>query len=111
MGGAGVRAVLGGVVVRSGRHVVDRPRCCSSGCRRSTACGRRSFFAVTQHIGLREDVLDRLTDTCTVYMNPVLRFLYLNMNYHLEHHLFPTRAVPRPPLRCTVEAPHHLPRG
>ena len=22
-------------------------------------------------------------------MNPVLRFLYLNMNYHLEHHMFP----------------------
>ena len=48
------------------------------------------FFAVTQHIGLREDVLDHRLNTRTVYMNPVLRFLYLNMNYHLEHHLFPT---------------------
>ena len=25
----------------------------------------------------------------TVYMNPVFRFVYWNMNYHLEHHMFP----------------------
>lgn len=50
------------------------------------------FFAATQHAGLREDVLDHRLNTRTVYMNPLLRFLYLNMNYHLEHHLFP--AVP-----------------
>lgn len=48
------------------------------------------FFAATQHAGLREDVLDHRLNTRTVYMNPVLRFLYLNMNYHLEHHLFPS---------------------
>ena len=47
------------------------------------------FFAVTQHAGLREDVLDHRMSTRTVYINPVLRFLYLNMNYHLEHHMFP----------------------
>jgi len=50
------------------------------------------FFAITQHAGLKEDVLDHRLNTRTVYMNPVFRFLYLNMNYHLEHHLFP--AVP-----------------
>lgn len=50
------------------------------------------FFAVTQHAGLREDVLDHRLNTRTVYVNPAFRFLYLNMNYHLEHHLFP--AVP-----------------
>jgi Na+-transporting NADH:ubiquinone oxidoreductase subunit F len=50
------------------------------------------FFGITQHAGLREDVLDHRLNTRTVYMNPVFRFLYLNMNYHLEHHLFP--AVP-----------------
>lgn len=48
------------------------------------------FFGITQHAGLREDVLDHRLNTRTVYMNPVLRFLYLNMNYHLEHHLFPS---------------------
>lgn len=50
------------------------------------------FFAITQHAGLREDVLDHRYSTRSVKMNPVFRFLYLNMNYHLEHHLFP--AVP-----------------
>jgi MocE subfamily Rieske [2Fe-2S] domain protein len=48
------------------------------------------FFAITQHAGLREDVLDHRYITRSVRMNPVFRFLYLNMNYHLEHHLFPS---------------------
>ena len=48
------------------------------------------FFGLTQHAGLREDVLDHRLNTRTVYMNPVFRFLYLNMNYHVEHHLFPS---------------------
>ena len=50
------------------------------------------FFGITQHAGLREDVLDHRLNTRTVYINPVFRFLYLNMNYHVEHHMFP--AVP-----------------
>jgi len=50
------------------------------------------FFGATQHLGLQEDVLDHRLNSRTVYMNPVLRFLYLNMNYHVEHHMFP--AVP-----------------
>jgi fatty acid desaturase len=44
---------------------------------------------VTQHGGLAEDVLDHRLNSRTVYMNPVLRFLYWNMNYHVEHHMFP----------------------
>ena len=47
------------------------------------------FFGITQHAGLREDVLDHRLNTRTVYMNPLFRFLYSNMNYHIEHHLFP----------------------
>ena len=47
-------------------------------------------FGATQHLGLQEDVLDHRLNTRTVYMNPILRFLYWNMNYHTEHHLFPT---------------------
>lgn len=46
-------------------------------------------FGLTQHAGLAEDVLDHRLNCRTVYMNPVLRFLYLNMNYHVEHHMFP----------------------
>jgi fatty acid desaturase len=46
-------------------------------------------FGTTQHAGLAEDVLDHRLNCRTVYMNPVFRFLYWNMNYHLEHHMFP----------------------
>ena len=55
------------------------------------------FFGVTQHAGLQEDVLDHRFSTRTVKMNPIFRFLYLNMNYHVEHHMFPAvpyRALP-----------------
>lgn len=48
------------------------------------------FFGSTQHLGLAEDVLDHRESTRTVLTNPVFRFLYLNMNYHVEHHVFPT---------------------
>ena len=44
---------------------------------------------LTQHAGLAEDVLDHRLNTRTVYMNPVVRWLYWNMNYHVEHHMFP----------------------
>jgi fatty acid desaturase len=46
-------------------------------------------FALTQHAGLAEDVLDHRLNCRTVYMNPVFRFVYWNMNYHVEHHMFP----------------------
>ena len=49
----------------------------------------RAMFALTQHAGLDEDVLDHRLNSRTVYMNPVFRFLYWNMNYHVEHHMFP----------------------
>ena len=75
------------------------------------------FFGVTQHAGMRENVLDHRYSTRTVYMNPVFRFLYLNMNYHVEHHMFPSvpyHALPAlhgeikdqltPPLPNTVAA-------
>jgi fatty acid desaturase len=47
-------------------------------------------FGATQHAGLAEDVLDHRLNSRTVMMNPVLRFLYWNMNYHVEHHMYPT---------------------
>ena len=56
------------------------------------------FFGLTQHAGLAEDVLDHRLNSRTVYMNPVFRFLYWNMNYHVEHHMFPMvpyHALPR----------------
>ena len=51
-----------------------------------------------QHGGLAEDVLDHRLNSRTVYMNPISRWIYWNMNYHVEHHMFPMvpyHALPR----------------
>ncbi len=51
-----------------------------------------------QHGGLAEDVTDHRLNSRTVLMNPVSRFIYWNMNYHVEHHMFPMvpyHALPR----------------
>jgi fatty acid desaturase len=42
-----------------------------------------------QHGGLSDNVLDHRLNSRTVTMNPVSRFIYWNMNYHVEHHMFP----------------------
>ena len=42
-----------------------------------------------QHGGLAEDVLDHRLNSRTVYLNPISRWIYWNMNYHVEHHMFP----------------------
>ena len=44
---------------------------------------------VLQHAGLAENVVDHRLNSRTVYMNPISRFIYWNMNYHVEHHMFP----------------------
>src|SRR5690606_23108960 len=43
----------------------------------------------TQHLGLYEDTTDHRLCCRTFYTNPFLQFLYTNMNYHAEHHMFP----------------------
>ncbi len=56
------------------------------------------MVGLTQHAGLAEDVLDHRLNSRTVRMNPLFRFLYWNMNYHVEHHMFasvPYHALPR----------------
>lgn len=47
------------------------------------------IYGNTQHAGLAENVLDHRLNCRTVYMNPLNRYLYWNMNYHVEHHMFP----------------------
>ncbi len=47
------------------------------------------IYGWTQHAGLAEDVLDHRLNCRTIRMNFIHRFLYWNMNYHLEHHMFP----------------------
>ncbi len=69
-------------------------------------------LGTTQHLGLREDVLDHRQNTRTIYLNPVLRFLYLNMNYHAEHHMFPQvpyHALPRLHREIQHDMPTPLP--
>jgi Na+-transporting NADH:ubiquinone oxidoreductase subunit F len=46
-------------------------------------------YNLTQHAGLAENVLDHRLNCRTVHMNFLNRFLYWNMNYHAEHHMFP----------------------
>ena len=47
-------------------------------------------YGVTQHGGLAEDVLDHRLNSWTVRMNRLHRYLYWNMNFHIEHHMFPS---------------------
>jgi len=44
---------------------------------------------ILQHGGLADNVLDHRLNSRTVYMNPISRFIYWNMNYHIEHHMYP----------------------
>jgi fatty acid desaturase len=51
-----------------------------------------------QHGGLADNVLDHRLNSRTVLVNPISRFIYWNMNYHVEHHMFPMvpyHALPR----------------
>ena len=62
----------------------------------------------TQHAGLAENVLDHRLNCRTVFMNPFSRFVYWNMNYHVEHHMFPL--VPYHALSCP-SAPARVDQG
>lgn len=56
------------------------------------------LMRITQHGGLAMDVQDHRLTTRTMTLNPVLQFFYFNMNYHVEHHMFPMvpfHALPR----------------
>jgi fatty acid desaturase len=57
-----------------------------------------NFFGIVQHACLPENVLDHRLNSRTVLMSAVPRFLYWNMNYHVEHHMYPSvpfHALPR----------------
>ncbi len=61
-----------------------------------------------QHGGLADNVTDHRLNSRTVYMNPVSRFIYWNMNYHVEHHMFPMVPYHRlPELHARIR--HDLP--
>lgn len=52
-------------------------------------CWHFVMMGLLQHGGLPEDVIDHRLNSRTVYINPISRWLYWNMNYHIEHHMFP----------------------
>lgn len=52
-------------------------------------CWHFVMTGLLQHGGLSEDVADHRLNSRTVYMNTVSRWIYWNMNYHVEHHMFP----------------------
>ena len=52
-------------------------------------CWHMVMTGLLQHGGLADNVTDHRLNSRTVYMNPVSRFIYWNMNYHIEHHMFP----------------------
>ncbi len=45
-----------------------------------------------QHIGMTDEVSDYRINTRTIILNRLLAFLYWQMNYHIEHHMY--AAVP-----------------
>jgi len=70
------------------------------------------FFSIIQHSGMREDVTDHRLNSRTIYMDPVWRFVYVNMNYHIEHHMFPTvpyRSLPALHAEIKDQLPPTLP--
>jgi fatty acid desaturase len=61
-------------------------------------CWHHVMVGLIQHGGLADNVTDHRLNSRTVYMNPINRFIYWNMNYHVEHHMFPMvpyHALPR----------------
>ena len=56
----------------------------------ATAIGR--LTGAIQHQGLSPNTPDWRLVAHTVEVNPLVRFLYWNMNYHIEHHMY--AAVP-----------------
>lgn len=56
---------------------------------RMYGCWHMVMTGLLQHGGLADNVIDHRLNSRTVLMNPVSRFLYMNMNYHVEHHMFP----------------------
>ncbi|MEL7538083.1 MAG: fatty acid desaturase [Pseudomonadota bacterium] len=47
------------------------------------------LYALTQHVGMPESSNDFRVNSRTCYYNPIARAWYWNMNYHIEHHMFP----------------------
>jgi fatty acid desaturase len=57
-----------------------------------------NLYINSQHMCMAEDLKDHRLTTRSIRCNQVERLLYWNMNYHIEHHLYPAvpfHALPR----------------
>jgi fatty acid desaturase len=61
-------------------------------------CWHMVMMGLLQHGGLADNVVDHRLNSRSVLINPISRWIYWNMNYHVEHHMFPMvpyHALPR----------------
>ncbi|MDE0307141.1 MAG: fatty acid desaturase [Albidovulum sp.] len=71
---------------------------------------RHILAGVLQRGGLAVNLLDHWLSTRTAYKNPISGFICLNMNDHVEHHMFPIashHALPK--LQEMIAHDHHSP--
>jgi fatty acid desaturase len=67
-----------------------------------------NLYINTQHMCMGEDIRDHRQTTRSIRCNRAERMLYWNMNYHIEHHLYPS--VPFHALaRLSASIAHDLP--
>jgi fatty acid desaturase len=65
-------------------------------------------FILLQHAGLPENIWDHRLTCRSFKLNPILSFLFMNMEHHIEHHLHPMvpfHALPRLSERIHEELP------
>ena len=66
-----------------------------------------SFIAL-QHAGLPENEWDHRANCRSLKLSPILSFLYMNMENHIEHHIYPMvpfHALPKLSKRISSEMP------
>ena len=52
------------------------------------ANAHRYFVGVPMHCGLKENINDFRKCARSIILDPITQFLYWNMNWHLEHHMY-----------------------
>jgi fatty acid desaturase len=67
------------------------------------------LFVVTQHAGMATDVTDHRLNCRSLRLNPVLSFLFMNMESHTEHHVYPNVPFHALPRLRRLMAPHMPP--
>lgn len=67
-----------------------------------------NLYINTQHMCMREGIADHRYTTRSIRCNNLSRWLYWNMNFHVEHHIFPMvpfQALPKLSQRISCELP------